>query len=151
MAGPIYIAGTPLCEVGLGGYGGNAQGGVPSANLTGSGARTGVMSGTITIRNPAGARLGCEAAIEWGPAANLTTTTCGVQGSAVIDGGAQSVYGTMLANNNTLQALRGHQFRFSFLTGVLAAGAHTINLGLYVWAGSAFVTGNGGALVYEIP
>jgi hypothetical protein len=146
VASPIYLGNTPMCEHGLGSNGGNPFG--PWAGTFGAGQRVSLFQFPLTIKNPAGGHIYGRVAF------SSYTNTPGsvIQGSSVVDSGAQSVWARYYFNNITGAAM-WEQFAYTFWMGPYAAGAHNLDLGVYIAAGTLTFDANGGgtALAYEIP
>jgi hypothetical protein len=140
MASPVLLGKTQMCEHGLGAYGQNVIG---SWSGTFGVSRVGLFSGNVTIENPNGAYLMGRAQFQ----ALTNNTGSLIQGSTIIDGAAQVVWGLFCYSQ-----ARHWQFSFCWRQGKLAAGQHSVNIGVWIASGSlVFNSADGGnSLVWEV-
>ena len=121
MTSPILLGNTQMCERALG-HDTHTEGGGGwvASGVTG---RVGLYTHPITVQNPSGAWIIGIAEV------SCYTSSVGalIQGSTTIDGSAQSVWGIFNFNH----ASDHTEFRFSWCYNT-GAGAHSINVGLWV-------------------
>jgi len=134
MTSPINLGNTQMCEHGLGSMIADSQGGWAGSGFTG---RVSLMQRSITVKNPAGSVLLAGFADF-----TLWTSVVGsvIQGSVVVDGGAQALFSKLAFN----KAGEHVQFSFGWYAGYVNAGAHALDLGVYVAAGSINFDGQDG-------
>ena len=135
-----------MCEHDLGSNGANVFG--PWSGTFPAAQRVSLFSLPVTVKNPAGAVILGRAAF------GCYTSIVGsvIMGSTVVDGGAQATWGRKYFNNIS-GAATWEQFAYTFSTAKIAAGAHTLDIGVWIPAGSLTFDANGGgtAIAYELP
>jgi hypothetical protein len=126
VTAPINLGVTQMCEHGLGSVSYNTWGGWSGSGYTGRVGLTGARP--ITIVNGKGALVvGFADFLCW-----TSIVGTAIQGSVVVDGGAQTVWSRLYFNKSGEYV----QFSFGYYVGALAPGAHTIDFGVWIAAGS---------------
>jgi hypothetical protein len=143
MASPILLGSTPMLRHGMGADGRDVRTGW--AGTFGVGFVL-LFVHTPTIAHPDGSVLYGRADFDcYGPSGSV------IEGCIQIDGGGLVGFGRLCFNNQVFT-----QYCFTWNSaayGRLAAGAHTVNIGVYCEAGQVIFDSNcgGTSLVEEVP
>jgi hypothetical protein len=149
MTSPILLGNTQILRHGMGAYGGNVQTGWSGTFGVGF---TNLFVATPTIAHPDGGVLYGRACFDCysGNPGSI------IEGCVQIDGGGLVGYGKFYFNNPNGGAAAFSQFCFSWNStpwGRLAAGVHTVNIGVYCEGGTVTFDANcgGSQLTEEVP